>query len=168
MTSVYFSKDTKELIRLLSTHHVRYILVGGMAVVYHGYPRFTADFDFFYERSRENASRLLKALKEFWGGKIPLVHGVEDLLKKGIIIQFGAEPNRIDFINTLTGVSFREVWQSRIQETLSVGGRKFAFAVIGLDALIKNKKAVGRLKDLDDLGHLSAVVEQQKTRKQRR
>jgi len=162
MTSVPFSKDAKELIRLLSAYEVRYILVGGMAVVYHGYPRFTADFDFFFERSRENASRLLKALKDFWGGKIPLVRGVEDLLKKGIIIQFGTDPNRIDFINSLTGVSFREAWQGRIRETLSIEGRKIAFAVIGLDALIKNKKAVGRLKDLDDLGHLTAAAERQK------
>ena len=168
MTSVPFSKDAKELIRLLSVHEVRYILVGGMAVVYHGFPRFTADFDFFFERSRENASRLFKALKEFWGRKIPLVRGIEDLLKKGIIIQFGADPNRIDFINSLTGVSFHEAWNSRIQETISIEGRKFAFAVIGLDALIKNKKAVGRLKDLDDLGHLTAAAERQKAEKRPR
>ena len=168
MTSVPFSKDAKELIRLLSVHEVRYILVGGMAVVYHGYPRFTADFDFFFERSRKNASRLFKALKEFWGGKVPLVHGIETLLKKGIIIQFGVNPNRIDFINSLTSVSFQEAWNSRIQETISIEGRKFAFAVIGLEALIINKKAVGRLKDLDDLGHLTAAAERQKAKKRSR
>lgn len=168
MTSVPFSKDAKELIRILSVHEVRHILVGGMAVVYHGYPRFTADFDFFFERSGNNASRFYKALREFWGGKIPHVRSAEDLLKKGIIIQFGAAPNRIDFINSITGVSFLEAWQSRIQETITVEGRTFAFAVIGLDALIKNKKAVGRLKDLDDVGHLSAAAEGQKPKKRRR
>jgi hypothetical protein len=65
-------------------------------------------------------------------------------------------------------VSFHEAWNSRIQETISIERRKFAFAVIGLDALIKNKKAVGRLKDLDDLGHLSAAAERQKSEKRSR
>jgi len=162
VTDLAFSKDTREFIRLLSLHKVRYLLVGGMAVVYHGYPRLTGDYDFFFDATRANARRLYDTLREFWAGTIPSVDRVEDLLEMGVIIQFGTRPNRIDLINSITGVSFKEAWRHRIRESQKIGGRLFSVNIIGLDDLIKNKKALVRVKDLDDLRYLKAVAERRK------
>jgi len=165
MTSVLFSKDAREFIRCLSARRVRFILVGGIAVVYHGYPRLTGDFDFFFEPSRENAGRLFKALGDFWGGDIPNVDGVKDLQIKGLVVQFGVVPNRIDLVNSLTGVSFAEAWKSRITETIVLEGKKHRLAIIGLAALIKNKRAVGRPRDLDDANRLLKAAEGRRKQK---
>jgi len=162
VTDLAFSKDTREFLRLLSLHRVRYLLVGGMAVIYHGYPRLTGDYDFFFEATRANARRLYGALRQFWAGTIPFVDRVEDLLEKGVIIQFGTRPNRIDLINSITGVSFKEAWKQRIRESLKIEGRLLSIDIIGLDDLIKNKKALVRVKDLDDLRYLEAVAERYK------
>jgi hypothetical protein len=71
-----------------------------------------------------------------------------------MIIQFGYPPNRIDFLNTISGVTFGEAWKGRISESLLIRGQTIAVCYIGLAALIKNKKAVGRPKDLEDLKYL--------------
>jgi len=71
-----------------------------------------------------------------------------------MIIQFGYPPNRIDLLNTISGVTFNEAWKGRISENLRVRGQAIAICYIGLAALIKNKKAVGRPKDLEDLKYL--------------
>lgn len=69
----WMDEDTRELFRLLEEHDVRYLIVGGVAVNYHGYPRNTVDTDIFYEPSPDNARRLFEALREFWGGSVPAV-----------------------------------------------------------------------------------------------
>jgi hypothetical protein len=165
VTELPFSKDTREFIRLLAIHKVRYILVGGMAVIYHGYPRLTGDYDFFVDATRANAGRLFSALKEFWGGSIPFVDRVEDLLQKGVIIQFGTRPNRIDLINSITGVSFSEAWKNRVQEGMKIEGQMYPIDIIGLDELIKNKEALVRYRDLDDLRFLVAAAARQSSKK---
>jgi hypothetical protein len=162
MTGSHFSRDTLEFIRLLSQHRVRYVVVGGEAVIYHGYARLTGDVDFFYEATRMNAARLLAALLDFWKGKIPGVKSVKDLLTKNLIIQFGVPPNRIDLVNAITNVTFAEAWASRMEERLKVGRQTCAVYFIGLEALIKNKRAVRRPKDLEDLRYLQAAAHSSK------
>jgi hypothetical protein len=63
-----FSKDAQAFLQLLARHQVRYLVIGGAAVIYHGYPRLTGDIEFLYDCSSENARRLWSALVEFWGG----------------------------------------------------------------------------------------------------
>ena len=152
----HFSKDLQEFIRLLAKYKVCYVIVGGEAVVYHGYARLTGDVDFFFKPSPANARKLHDALKEFWSGKIPNVESSEDFLPIGMILQFGVPPNRIDLINTIAGVSFNEAWGEKIDEKMKIRGRNYPIYFIGLKELIKNKETMGRHKDLDDLRFLKA------------
>jgi len=139
---------------LLQKHRVRYLIVGAEAVIYHGFARLTGDIDLFYEPSLKNCRALFAALREFWSGEVPGIGSAEDLARKGIIIQFGNPPNRIDLLNTITGVTFDEAWKDRISENMPIHGQRVVVRYIGLAALIKNKKAVGRPKDLEDLRYL--------------
>ena len=77
--AAHFSPDTLEFIRLLQFHNVRYVIVGGEAVIFHGHARFTGDVDFFYSTDDQNTDRLFTALKGFWDGDIPGVRNVEDV-----------------------------------------------------------------------------------------
>jgi len=158
----YFSRDIQEFICLLYKHGVRYLIVGGEAVIYYGYARLTGDVDFFYDPARENAKRLFKALFEFWGGDIPAIKSPEELMERGIIVQFGVPPNRIDLINEIEGVSFEEAWKGRVEEVLEGGICEGKVYFIGLQELIKNKKAAGRYKDLEDLKYLLSALKKRK------
>jgi predicted nucleotidyltransferase len=162
MKGSYFSKDIQEFIRLLSKYKVRYVIVGGEAVIYYGYARLTGDIDFFYEPSPVNAGKLYKALDEFWNGKIPGIKSSQDLLSAGIIIQFGISPNRIDLLNLITGITFKEAWKKRRKERIKIAGQNYLVLFIGLEELIKNKESVRRFKDLDDLQYLRAIKKRAK------
>ena len=154
MKSDYFSKDVQEFIELLHIFKVRYVIVGGEAVIYYGYPRLTGDVDIFYERSEDNVKQLYRALNEFWQGDIPGIESENDFLEPGVIIQFGIPPNRIDLINRIDGVCFEEAWENKAIDHITINGRKINIYFIGLKQLIKNKKTVKRNKDLDDLRYL--------------
>jgi len=155
MRSSHFSRDTLEFIHLLFSNDVRYVIVGGEAVIYYGHIRLTGDVDFFYDREEINAANLFKALQDFWGNAIPGDITKNDLMEKGVIIQFGMPPNRIDLINVIDGVSFAEVWEGKTIEKLPIKRKYIPLYYIGLDQLRKNKAASGRNKDLDDLQYLN-------------
>src|ERR1700730_18681692 len=114
ITEVPYSPDVLEFIRLLGRFKVRYLIVGGEAVIFHGYPRLTGDIDFFYERKPGNVARLFEALEVFWDNDVPGVRTANELLDPGVIIQFGRPPNRIDLHSQIDGVSFGSAWNSRI------------------------------------------------------
>lgn len=154
MKASHFSEDIQQFLALLHKHQVRYLIVGGEAVIYHGYARLTGDVDFFYEQTQENVLNLFSALEEFWEGDIPAIKGQDELLESGVIFQFGVPPNRIDLISRIDGVSFKEAWPRR--ETLSMGidGEHIPVYFIGLDDLITNKQAINRPRDQEDLKYL--------------
>jgi predicted nucleotidyltransferase len=154
MRTSHFSKDVQEFLKLLAANKVKTLIVGGEAVIYHGYARLTGDVDFFFEPSRQNARKLYAALKEFWSGDIPGIKAFDELLEEGLILQFGVPPNRIDLINQVSGVTFREAWENRIKTSIESTGREVPVYLIGLEELIKNKKAIGRPKDMEDLKYL--------------
>lgn len=158
MRASHFSSDIQEFLRLLSIHGVRYVIVGGEAVIYYGYARLTGDVDFFYEATPENVARLYDVLNHFWGGDIPGLRSSGELLSKGTILQFGVPPNRIDLINSIDAVSFKEAWDSRIEEGIEIERGKYQVHYIGLEELIRNKEAVRRYKDLEDLRYLKAAL----------
>lgn len=157
MQASHFSLDVEKFISLLSIHNVRYVIVGGEAVIYYGYARLTGDIDFFYEASQENVKKLYDVLLSFWNGDIPGLVSFDELLITGIVLQFGVPPNRIDLINSIDAVTFTDVWASRTQEKIEIKGEKYQVNYIGLKQLIKNKKAVKRYKDLDDLQYLEKL-----------
>ena len=151
----HFSPDTRSFIELLHAHGVRYLIVGGEAVILHGHVRLTGDVDFFYSRDQANSERLFDALTEFWDGDVPGLEGADDLGPEGTIVQFGVPPNRIDLINAIEGVDFHEAWRGRVDGALVTEDGEIPLPYIGLDELIENKRATGRPKDLDDLDYLT-------------
>lgn len=150
-----FSPDVIEFAQLLQRFAVRYLVIGGEAVIFHGYPRLTGDIDFFYERTLANASRLFHALKVFWDNDIPGVNTASELLEPGLIVQFGRPPNRIDLHNQITGVSFARAWQSRVTIRLLTVSGLLRLRYIGIGPLLRNKRATARPKDFDDVEHLA-------------
>lgn len=150
-----FSEDASDFLSLLSSHDVQYLVVGGWAVIYHGYSRLTDVIDVFYEISEKNVQNLYLALNEFWDNDIPGVVNENELMQQGVIIQFGIVPNRIDLINDVEEINFTEAWSNRVDDRFSHHGKEVTIHYMGFDDLIKNKKAVGRNKDLEDLKFLN-------------
>ncbi len=140
--------DLREFIEKLNFHKVRYLVVGGYAVAYHGYPRMTGDIDFFVEASEENAGKLEAVLNAFGFASVGIT--AQDFLGPDIIIQLGYPPNRIDLITSLSGVAFATAWPSRIKAEI-YGISAF---IIDKQSLIANKQAAGRAKDLLDVKSL--------------
>lgn len=148
---IEFGRDWSEFLRLLISHRVRFVLIGGHAVAGHGEPRLTEDLDVLVEATLPNARRLRSAISEFgFGNTVPRA---EQLAKVGKIWMLGRKPWRIDILTEIDGVTFREVWRGRVHAA-------FAFAsvpVIGLEELLRNKRAAGRPKDLGDVASLEAL-----------
>ena len=139
------SKDFKEFIELLNRHKVHYLIVGGYALSYHSRPKFTQDIDFWIGTDNENANRILTVLADFGFAELDIA--IEDLTSANRIIQLGKEPLRIDLLTSIDGLHFIEAYKKRVRvDYLGVP----AF-ILSLEDLIKNKKASGRKKDLQDL-----------------
>lgn len=142
------NQDFKEFIQSLNANKVRYLVVGGYAVAFHGYPRYTKDIDIWIAREKQNAGRIIQALHEFGFGSLELEPG--DFLEPDTIIQLGYPPNRIDLLTELEGVEFAECYATRIETEIE----SVLLPFIDLEHLKKNKKATGRLQDLADLENL--------------
>ena len=149
-----FSTDILEFIRLLHRHRVRYLIVGGEAVIFYGHIRLTGDVDFFFDREGMNTRCLYEALNEFWDGSVPGLVGHAELQTPGVIFQFGLPPNRIDLLNEIDGVEFAEAWNGRNTVHLETDPVSITLHYLGIEELIKNKLASARPKDLDDLPYL--------------
>ncbi len=138
------TKDWREFIESLNSNGVEYVIVGGHAVGYHGYPRYTGDIDFFVRPSRENAGRLVKALVSFgFAGAGELE---ETLVTPDQVVQLGRPPNRIDILTGISGVGFDEALESCVSTLID----ETRVEIIGRSALLKNKHRSGRTKDLAD------------------
>jgi hypothetical protein len=148
MEQIEFPRDFKEFLRLLHDHDVDYLLVGGFAVALHGYARTTADIDVWVSRERENAERIVACLKEFGFDLPELTPDV--FLEPDRVIRMGNAPLRIEILTDIDGVAFDECRRRAIVHDLEGGDVR----VISLEDLKRNKRACGRLKDLDDLSHL--------------
>jgi len=152
--AAHFSPDTQDFIRLLHQYGVQYMIVGGEAVIYHGLARLTGDVDFFYDSRAPNVQRLFDALLEFWDGDIPALESADELANPGLVLQFGRPPNRIDLLNRIDGVSFDTAWETRLTLSMAADETTTPLYYIAREALIANKEASGRPKDLDDLIYL--------------
>ena len=140
--------DLKEFFQLLNANKVRYLIVGGYAVAFHGHPRYTKDIDIWIWINPKNAARVVKTLKDFGFASLGLQKN--DFLEPETIIQLGYAPNRIDLIMGVPGVNFEESYQCRVDD--DIDGVRLSF--IDLENLKKAKKASGRLQDLADIENL--------------
>jgi hypothetical protein len=138
-------KDFKELLELFNVHRVKYLIVGGYALAYHGAPRYTGDIDLFVQPDRENALCILKALDEFGFGSVGL--NEEDFQLSDKVIQLGCPPVRIDIITSISGVSWDQAYKRR--EKGEYGDVPVYY--IGREDYILNKRSSGRKKDLADI-----------------
>jgi len=133
---------------LLREHDVRYLLIGGYAVGYHGYPRATADMDIWIAVHPENAERIVAVLRAF-GFDLPEL-SAELFLKDNQIIRMGIPPMRLEICTSISGVEFETCYQGRVTAVLD----GVEVNLINLEHLKINKKASGRYKDLNDLENL--------------
>jgi hypothetical protein len=146
---IQLPNDFKEFLKLLNSHQVEYLLVGGYAVGFHGYPRATVDMDIWIAVHPNNAERMIKVLQEFGYESSDI--SMELFLKENRIIRMGFPPLRIEILTTISGVSFCECFADRLIERID----GIEINLINLTHLKKNKQASGRHKDLEDLEHLS-------------
>jgi hypothetical protein len=147
MATPTWNEDFFDMISALSDAQAEFIVVGAHAMAVHGVPRATGDLDILVRPTPDNAARVVSALHQFGA---PLeAHGVSqaDFERHGNVYQIGLPPRRIDLLTEISGVSFDDAWQSKV--LASLGGHRIAF--LGLDALLRNKRATGRDKDLADV-----------------
>jgi hypothetical protein len=135
-------------LKLLNARQVKYLLVGGYAVGYHGYPRATADIDFWVAISQDNARKLTDLLREFGFNAPGLSESL--FLEDNRIVRLGVPPFRIGIITTASGVEFLDCYTRRVEAVID----HVHVTLISLADLKVNKKAAGRLKDLADLDYL--------------
>lgn len=145
------NQDFVELLQIFSDAQVRYLIIGGYAVIKHSEPRYTKDLDVWVSPDAENAEKVYTALVEFGAPLSEL--SPSDFTQKGYFFTMGLAPSRIDVLFDLSKLDFEECWQRRVNAR--IGETEVYF--ISREDLIINKEAVGRLQDLADAEKLRAV-----------
>jgi predicted nucleotidyltransferase len=140
--------DFKDFLRLLKDKKIEYLLIGGYAVGYHGYPRATNDMDIWIAIDPKTAKLMVLALKEFGFNTPELSEKL--FLKENNIVRMGIAPIRIEILTSISGVTFEECYKKRVVDKID----EIEVSIINLEQLRINKKASGRHKDLDDLENL--------------
>lgn len=140
--------DFKDFLKLLNSHAIEYLLIGGYAVGYHGFPRSTGDMDIWIASTASNARKILRALNEFGFGGVGATETLFQQPHK--VIRMGHPPVRIEVLTTISGVEFSSCYAARIEAEID----GLMVKIINLNDLRINKRASGRLKDLNDLDNL--------------
>ena len=138
-------QDFKEFLELLNKNKVDYVIVGGYALAFYGYPRYTGDIDIYIKPDLENSKKIIQTLNDFGFKSLNLVES--DFTIPDNVIQLGVPPVRIDILTSLSGVKWEEVIQGAVSGSYGTVNVLF----VGKKELVINKKAVGRHKDLADL-----------------
>jgi hypothetical protein len=152
---MYLTQDYQDIITLFNKHNVRFLIAGAYAMSKVGYSRSTYDIDLWIEKTKENAINIFHALDEFG---VPFSIDPDDFLAPNSVLQIGIEPNRIDILTDIDGLTFQEAWRNRQLvkfddiETYS----------LEIHDIIKNKTASNRPKDKLDLVQLKELAEKQK------
>ncbi len=139
--------DFRDLLAAFTARDVRFLVVGAHALAAHGVPRVTADLDLWIEPTTANAERVWRALADFGAPLDSLGIELADFAKPEQVVQLGLPPYRIDVLTAISGISFAEAWPGRIQGSLF----EVPVGFLGRAAFIRNKRASGRPKDLEDL-----------------
>lgn len=143
-------QDFREFLKLLNETGVEYLVIGGYAVVMHGYVRATGDIDIWVNNTTRNAERIVAALERFGFESLKLQ--TKDFEKPDNVIQLGYPPYRIDLLTSIEGMRFDECYKKRKRVNVSKG---LTVNVIDLENLKKSKRIAGRARDLDDLDNLT-------------
>ncbi len=136
--------DFTDILSAFIAGRVKFLVVGGYAMAFHGYVRATGDIDLWILCSDENAMRVWRALQTFGAPLFDL--NIEDLKTPGMVFQIGLVPSRIDVITQIDGVEFDDAWK----EHKTVEIENLQIPVIGKTQLLINKQSTGRAKDRND------------------
>ena len=145
---MFVNSDFSDLLRIFNANHVRYLVIGGYAVVQYAEPRFTKDLDIWISTDSANAESVYKALKEFGAPLTGLT--VKDFSEEGYFFQIGVPPIRVDVLMGIPGTHFEDCWERRVE--VDFDGLKINF--ISKQDLITSKRASGRPQDLLDADSL--------------
>lgn len=148
MATILLPTEFQELLKLFHENNVEYLLIGGYAVGYHGYPRATGDMDIWIALEAANAERISSALQGF--GFSPTNVPASIFLEPNRVFRMGTPPLRIELLTSISGVLFPDCWAKR--EVFLVDG--LPVNLIDAGSLKANKAASGRLTDLNDLENL--------------
>jgi len=157
------AKDFEDFVKLLNQHEVEYMVVGGYALALHGKPRHTGDLDIWINVSENNAERMIRVLKDF--GLSSMSFTKEDFLKPGYMSQIGYPPLRIDILNTIDGIKFKDA--AKNMNSIEVED-DYKINYIGLKDFVKNKQATGRIQDLADIKEIKKIPAIKNVPKQKR
>ncbi len=150
MESKQLPEDFKEFLKLLNEWNVEYLLVGGWAVGFYGYPRFTADIDVFISVETKNIKAIKRAMFEFG------IPEFDDsfLTTPGHVFRIGRTPLLIEVLNEISGIDFKSCFNNK--EYFKVD-KEIKIPIISLDDLITNKSSIDRMKDKADLEYLLKI-----------
>ena len=141
---MFINSDFSDLLKAFNDNNVRYLVIGGYALVQYAEPRFTKDLDLWISTDRENAGAVFKALSEFGA---PLSDMTEvDFAEEGYFYQIGVPPVRVDILMGIPGVRFDQAWERRNEVMFD----ELMVRFISKDDLLKAKRAAGRPQDLID------------------
>jgi hypothetical protein len=151
-------QDYKDLLSAFQSHGVKYLIVGGYAVIFHAQPRFTKDMDLFIKADPANAQATYAALAQF-GAPLQDIRP-EDFADRSSFFRFGRDPRSIDILPDIPGVDFEAAWQRRIEDVIDAERGLTAF-FISKEDLIAAKLASGRTRDLADVEDIRKATESQ-------
>ena len=140
--------DFEDMLALLAEHDVRYLIVGGLAFIYHAKPRYTKDMDLWLDPAVDNVQRANRALAEF--GSPALLEAANT----GEILQIGVAPNRIDLLRELGSASFESAWQARVAARYGAAPAQW----ISAESLLEIKSAIDEPRHQDDARVLRQVL----------
>jgi len=142
------SNDLREFVESLNSRAVDYVVVGAHSLAFHGRPRYTGDLDILVRATRENAAKLVDLLTQFGFANTDFKE--TDFTESEQLIQLGRPPNRIDLLTSISGVTTDDAFATKMPAELD----GIPVFILSKDALIRNKRAVGRPQDLADLDTL--------------
>ena len=145
-------RDFEDILQLFARHRVRYLIVGGLAFIYHAKPRYTKDIDLWIDADHDNVRRANRALEEFGSPSLMTVDDSEEIL------QLGVAPNRIDILRDTIDLSFAECWPRRIESRYGSAPASW----IDLDGLLSIKSAIDHPRHQEDARVLRAVRDRRK------
>jgi len=151
MATIRLTLDFSEFLKLCNEEKIKYLVVGGYAVAFHGVVRPTKDLDVWIALDPSNLDRVIVALEKFGFAQGSINHGM--FLGKESIFRMGFPPNRLELFTRIIGVGFDECYARR--QIVNHDG--IDISVISLNDLIVAKTATARAQDLADVAKLQKV-----------
>ncbi len=148
---MYLTQDYKDIITLFNKHNVKFLIAGAYAMAKVGYSRSTYDIDLWIQKTKKNAINIFNALDEFG---VPFIINPDDFLAPNSVLQIGIEPNRIDILTDIDGLTFEEAWQNKELVTFD----EIEVYSLEINDIIKNKTASNRPKDRLDIIQLKELA----------